>query len=63
MTDVQFNSEGDMPVPQPAPRPKGLYGLVIKMGLAKDEQGARVVLVIIAIAAVVLAIAYPIFFS
>lgn len=41
--------------------PSGLIGLIMKIGIAKDEQGANVVLIIIGITAIVLTIGFFVF--
>ena len=43
--------------------PRGLIGFVIRMGLAKDEEGANRVLLGVAAVAVVLAAVIPFFFT
>jgi hypothetical protein len=60
MTDIQFTEEQDIVRDN---SPKGLYKVVISLGLAKTEVGARNVLVVVAILALMLAVAYPLFFS
>ncbi len=62
MSDVSFN-EQDLGAPSTQKQPKGFYGLVVRAGLAKDEAGARVVLIIAIIVLVGIAIAYPIIFG
>ncbi len=60
MTDVQFTGE-EAPLVQPqAPRqPRGLYKLVISLGLAKDEKSASAMLIVIAIIAIAVGVIYP----
>lgn len=62
MSELNFEEESSVPAPA-KPEPKGLYKLVVSLGLAKDGDGARVVLIIVAIVAIVLAIAFPIVFG
>jgi hypothetical protein len=62
MSDVSFNEESEVvqtPMSAPSTSKKGLYGLVIKMGLAKDEKQASGVLLVIALIAVAIAVIYP----
>lgn len=48
---VQFNDPGSN-IPPPAPRQaKGVTGLFIKVGLAKDEKEAQVIMLVLAICA------------
>lgn len=60
MTDVQFTGEETPSVQSQAPRqPRGLYKLVISLGLAKDETSASAMLVVIAIIAILIGVIYP----
>lgn len=46
MTNVQFENENFTQLRNPFDRPrKGLIGLAIKLGLAKDEKQANIVLI------------------
>ncbi len=65
MNDFTIDEDAASVPPRPATQeaPKGLYKLVISLGLAKDLKGARMVLVIVAVAAIVLAVVYPFLFS
>lgn len=64
MSDIQFNEDA-LTASQTASskEPKGFYKLVVKMGLAKDEAGARTVLIVAIIVLIGIAIAYPIIFG
>jgi hypothetical protein len=62
MNDFNIQEEAAVPVRSEGPAPKGLYKLVISLGLAKDENGARAVLVAVAVIAIIIAVAYPLFF-
>lgn len=58
MADISFQEEDQMLAPR-AVAPKqagGLIGLVIKLGLAKDEKGANMVLIIVGVIAAVAAV-------
>ena len=64
MSKVEFNEDqdsSDTSYNQYGKEPKGLIGLVIKFGLAKNEQGANKVLVIIGVATIVLMLGVFIF--
>jgi len=65
MSEVNFNEENlTSPTQNSAPRtPKGLYGIPVQLGLAKDEAGARVILIIVAIIFLGFAILYPFIFG
>ena len=55
MPDIQFEEEQQFTRSEaPRPTPK-LVAWVLRMGLAKSEQGANIVLVIVAVIAAVLA--------
>ncbi|HQT82677.1 MAG: hypothetical protein B7W98_00560 [Parcubacteria group bacterium 20-58-5] len=56
MSDIQFDSEQEFSRPTLDQGPKGLEGLVIRSGLAKNHAGAQKTLVIIAVLAIVTAI-------
>jgi hypothetical protein len=57
MTNVTFNEEKS--APSQTRSPKGLYKLAIKLGLAKDEREAKVVLLAVALIAALVAVIYP----
>lgn len=64
MTDVNFTEEDLTPASQSTePKVRGFYKLVVQMGLAKDEAGAKTVLIIAIIVLFGIAIAYPIIFG
>lgn len=63
MSDVNFTEEAQPTMMPQSERPKGLYKLVIDLGIAKTVSGARTVLIVVALAAIVLAIAYPFIFG
>lgn len=55
MTNVQFENEDFIQFRNPFDRPrKGLVGLLIKLGIAKDEKEANVVLIGVIIACLVI---------
>lgn len=58
---VEFNEPQRTSVPQAPRRVSSLTGLILKLGLAKTEAGARVIMLVIAFAA--LALAYGIFMN
>ncbi len=61
MENIEFNENQPM-VSRPSPvsaQPKGLYKLVISLGLAKDQKGAEGVLIAIAIIAILIGVVYP----
>lgn len=51
MNNVQFQDQNNV---YRAPKKKGLSAMVIKWGLAKDEKGAQMVLLIIAVVAILI---------
>ena len=55
---IQFNEPEYTPAPVAAKKPAGLSltGLVIKAGLAKDEAGANIVLIIVLLVVIALTI-------
>ncbi len=59
MTDVQFNDEMTTAKPKPVEAPQGLYKLVISLGLARDMQGARTVLLVVAVLAIIIGVVFP----
>lgn len=64
MSEVSFNEQDlSAPLASSQKQPKGFYGLVVRAGLAKDEAGARIVLIIAIIVLIGIAIAYPIIFG
>ena len=56
MSNVQFDDQQQV---RYAPKTKGLGGLVISWGLAKDQKGAHVVLLVVLVVAVVIGFATP----
>lgn len=60
MNNVQFDDQYQHTY---STRPKGLEGLMISWGLAKDKKGAQVVLLIVAVIAVIIAFGAPMIFS
>lgn len=61
MSDVTFNEEEGQQMRSGASRePRGLYKLAIKLGLAKDENQAKIALIAIAVIAIAIAVIYPI---
>ncbi len=60
MANVTFDEEtSTQPRVQRSSEPRGLYKLVVKLGLAKDEQQANIALIVIALLAIAVAIIYP----
>lgn len=59
MSDVTFDEDTQPARPAVSRQPKGLFKLVIRLGLAEDEVQARKVLLGIAVVAVIIGIAYP----
>jgi hypothetical protein len=59
MEQVTFSEEEQTPSARAPRSPRGLYALAIRLGLARDEAGARVVLVVVALIAIAIAIIYP----
>lgn len=60
MNNVQFDDQYQHTY---STKSKGLEGLIISWGLAKDKKGAQMVLLIIAGIAIVIAFGAPIIFS
>ncbi len=58
MTDVEFQDENNLPSSREYGA-QGLYGFVIKTGLAKTEKEAGMILVGVAIAALIFALLAP----
>lgn len=63
MSDVNFGDETQMTAPPRSQEAKGFYKLVVSLGLAKDAEGARMILIVIAVLAIIAAIAYPFIFG
>lgn len=65
MTNVQFDSEREESRfrLRPLEPPRGLYEFVIKLGLAKDNKEANIVLLIITGLAALIGILYPFMFG
>lgn len=53
MESVEFNEPGSNLAPKATKEAKGLSGLFIKIGLAKDEREAQIVMLILAVACIV----------
>lgn len=60
MANVQFEDQQQY---RTVSGPKGLEGMVIKWGLAKDRKSAQLVLIIIGVAAVVIAFGVSVLFG
>lgn len=56
MADIQFEEDQNMRPTQTEQKPSFITGLVLKLGLAKDEKNATVVLGIFAAGLIILAI-------
>jgi hypothetical protein len=63
MTEVNFTEETTPTMGEGQQRTRGFYKLVVQLGLAKDEAGAKVVLIIAIIILFGIAIAYPFIFG
>lgn len=63
MTEVNFTEESVPTMGEGQQRTRGFYKLVVQLGLAKDEAGAKVVLIIAIIILFGIAIAYPFIFG
>ncbi len=65
MTNVEFESEEDNGGfhLRPVPPPKGMYQFFIKHGFAKNMEDAGKLMLVIAVVAIIIGIAYPFLFG